>query len=63
MKMKIAFALIMFCYCVIIAKADDPTVNVEKDFIYYDIIAIKWGRIDSLSGAKRPRANRPGANR
>jgi hypothetical protein len=33
MKMKIAFALIMFCYCVIIAKADDPTVNVEKDKI------------------------------
>ena len=35
MKMKIAFALIMFCYCVIIAKADDPTVNVEKDKIEY----------------------------
>ena len=28
---------------------------VEKDFIYYYIIAIKWGGgIDSLSGEKRP---------
>jgi hypothetical protein len=31
---------------------------VEKDFIYYYIITIKWGESTHFPGAKRPEANR-----